>query len=258
MSLQRLGLGSSGISSAAASPAQRHCYVSARSLERLFAASGVLEGLLFELEDADAAPGPVAEQRARVQRSAIHLSVTRSPFHGLSWEEVVVLTAYSSKLFDEVPWKRELLRQPSPEAFRATCRGWLDERASVVSHGHAIGKPRWPLVGGSPAAPHYASPFVIAVAPLTEAAALERELAPLARELGFAHEHYVACTPATALDFLARVAQSQGASRWDPCALDRRLRTFGMGLLLVEPEGVFLYLPARYHPSPSPPVDWPK
>ncbi|HEY6080480.1 MAG TPA: hypothetical protein VIW29_16820 [Polyangiaceae bacterium] len=251
-------MGSSGISSAAPSPAQRYCYVSARSLEQLFAASGVLEGLLFELEDEDAAPAPIAEQLARLQRSAIHLSVTRSRFHGLSWEEVVVLTAYSSKLFDDVPWKRELLRQPSPEAFRATCRGWLDERASVVSHGHAIGRSRWPLVGGSPANSLHANPFVIAVAPYTEAAALERELAPLAEELGFAHEHYVACTPATALEYLARVAQSQAASRWDPFALDRRLRTFGMGLLLIEPEGVLLYLPARYHPSPSPPVAWPK
>jgi hypothetical protein len=32
--------------------------------------------------------------------------------------------------------------------------------------------------------------------------------------------------------------------------LDRKLRTFGLGLLLVEPDAVLLYLPARYHARP--------
>lgn len=215
------------------------------------ATSGVLEGLLLELEGGGAGPASHPEQLARLQRSAIHLSVTRTRFYGLSWEEVVVLAAYSSDLFEAAPWRRELLRQPCPEAFRATCRGWLDERARVVDHGRTLGKPQWPLVGTSPADHLVASPFVIAVAPLASAAALERELAPLARELGFAHEHYVACTPATALEYLARAATSEPGSRWDPFALDRRLRTLGIGLLLVEPQGVLLYLPARYHANPA-------
>jgi hypothetical protein len=246
MSLQHLGL---GISSAPSSPAQRHCYISARSLEQLLAAPGVLDGLLSELQADAAPPAPFAAQLARVQRSAIHLSVTRSRFHGLSLEEIVVLTAYASDRFAQTLWKRQLLREPRPEALTATCQSWVSQRARVVCGGRTVGKACWPLIGISPA-DLAASPFVIAVAPMSGADALERELPALAQELGFAHEHYVACTPATALDYLARASKTEAGLRWDPFALDRRLRTLGIGLLLVEPEGVLLYLPARYHPSP--------
>jgi hypothetical protein len=247
MSLQRLVL---GISSAPSSPAQRHCYISAHSLEQFLAAPGVLDGLLSELQGEEATAAPFAAQLARVQRSAIHLSVTRSRFHGLSLEEIVVLTAYTSELFSHTLWKRQLLREPRPEALAATCQSWVSQRARVVCGGRSVGKACWPLIGISPA-DLATSPFVIAVAPVSGAPALERELPSLAQELGFAHEHYLACTPATALDYLARAAKTEAGLRWDPFALDRRLRTLGIGLLLVEPEGVLLYLPARYHPTPA-------
>lgn len=246
MSRQRLGL---GFSSAPSSPVQRYCYVSANALEELLATPGALEGLLFELQGEVAMAAPFADQVAHLQRRAIHLSVTRSRFHGLSWQEVVVLTAYASELLAQTPWKRELLRELDPEALSGRCRGWLEQRASIVCSARPASASRWPLIGSSPPDRLAASAFVLAVAPLSGAAALERELPQLARELDFAHEYYIACTPATALAYLARAATSQGGLRWDPFALDRSLRTLGIGLLLVEAEDVLLYLPARYHPK---------
>ncbi|MDF3065420.1 MAG: hypothetical protein K0R38_1021 [Polyangiaceae bacterium] len=94
------------------------------------------------------------------------------------------------------------------------------------------------------------SSFTVAVAPMPHSGVLDRDLPALGAESGFAHEHYIACAPAVALDYVRRAATLGGTLRWDPFALDRRLRSLGIGLLLVEGGNVNVYLPARYHSSP--------
>jgi hypothetical protein len=247
MSFYRSGF---GFSAPLSHSAQRYCYVKPAALDQLLATPGMLELLLVEVTGEAEQPRSIVEQLARLKRRAIHLSVTRSAFHGLSLEEIIVLCAYTSPRFEHTPFQRELLVEPRPEELWASCRLWLRERAACIAPGEALQLRHWPLVGYTPHDHQTPSRFAVGLAPVAHSAALDRELGHLASEAGFAHEHYVACTPATALDYVRRAASVGGAVRWDPFALDRRLRSLGLGLLLVEGANVVLYLPARYHSSP--------
>jgi hypothetical protein len=248
MLFHRLGL---GFSPSTSNPDRRHCYVRPGALDQLLETPGVLELLAEEL---GAAPAPatlsLVEQLESIRRRAIHLAVTHSPVRGLSLEEIIVVTAYASSRFDHTAWKRELVRQPNPAEVSHACQAWLMQRASSINTGRRFGKPRWPLVGCTATDALTSDPFMVAVAPFADHRTLHSELERLASEAGFAHEHYVACSPATALAYLHLQAHSTKPPRWDSMVLDRRLRTLGLGLLLLERDGVLLYLPARYQPPP--------
>ncbi len=241
-----------GFSAPPTHAAQRYCYVRAASLDQLLAAPGALELLLQELTGEAQPPTSVVDQLTRLKRQAIHLSVTRSAFHGLSLEEIVVLCAYTSPQFEHFAFQKELRAEPPAAELWELCKAWLRERASHVVLGEQLGVRRWPLVGYTPREEEGTSRFTVSVAPVAQSSTLDRDLPGLAADLGFAHEHYLACTPATALSYVRKAATIGSTVRWDPFALDRRLRSLGMGLLLIEGRKVALYLPARYHPSPSP------
>jgi hypothetical protein len=65
-------------------------------------------------------------------------------------------------------------------------------------------------------------------------AALER-LPALAR---YTSAMYVACTPALAAAYLSAQAAASTPPRWDPRALEQKLRATGVGLLLIEGDAV--------------------
>jgi hypothetical protein len=241
-----------GFSPSTSNPNRRYCYVRASALEQLLEAPGTLESLGNELGVSP--PSFVlsrAERLEAVRRRAIHLAVTASPFRDLSLEEILVVTAYASASFDHTAWKRELRQQPTVQELYRKSEAWLRERSALVRSGSRVGRARWPLVGSASAELDNAH-FVVAVAPLPDHQTLAAELERLAAEADFAHEHYVACSPATALAFLESRARAATPPRWDSFALDRELRTLGLGLLLVEPDGVALYLPARYRALTAP------
>jgi len=248
MHFHRLGL---GFSPSTSNPELRHCFVRAAALDRLLETPGVLELLAEEL---GVSPSPstlsLVEQLESIRARAIHLSVTRSPLRGLSVEEIVVLTAYASRRFDHTSLKRELSRRPTPHELHQACASWVEQRSSVIYEGHRFGRPRWPLVGGTSLDQTSPLQFLIAVLPLADPPALEAQLDRLGAEADFAHEHYVACSPATALGYLAQHAQQSRPTHWDSLVLERKLRTVGVGLLLVEQDGVLLFLPARYQSRP--------
>ncbi|RYZ06785.1 MAG: hypothetical protein EOO73_14660 [Myxococcales bacterium] len=241
-----------GFSASIPHATQRYCYARSSALDQLLAAPGALELLLTELTGEPPLPGSVVDQLAQLKRHAIHRSVTRTAFHGLSLEEIVVLCAYTSPYFEDSSFRSQLLAEPSTTEQWELCKSWLRARASHIVAGEELGARRWPLVGHSTRAGEAEGPsrFAVAVAPVTHSSTLDRDLPGLGVESGFAHEHYIACTPATALDYVRRAATLGGILRWDPFALDRRLRSLGLGLLLVEGREVSVYLPARYHPSP--------
>jgi hypothetical protein len=221
------------------------------ALDQLLETPGALELLAEELE---VTPAPstlsLVEQLDAIRGRAIHLAVTHSPMRGLSVEEIIVLSAYASRRFDRTAWKRELLRQPSQQELSYACRAWLMQRSTTIHSGHRLGRPRWPMVGTSSSDPLAPDQFTVAVAPIANREALGVELERLGDEATFAHEHYVACSPATALGYIDLQAHLTRPPRWDSLVLDRKLRTLGLGLLLVEREGVLLYLPARYQSRP--------
>lgn len=255
MLFHRLGL---GFSPSTSNPERRHCYVRSGALDQLLETPGVLEILALELQAATApATLSLVEQLESVRRRAIHLAVTHSPVRGLSLEEIIVVTAYASSRFDHTAWKRELLRQPSQHELNHACEAWLLQRTSFITSGRRLGKQRWPLVGCTSTDPLSSQQFMLALSPFSDHQALRSELERLAAEASFAHEHYVACSPATALAFLDAEARATKPPRWDSLVLDRRLRTMGLGLLLVEREGVLLYLPARYQ-VPQALTGWPR
>jgi hypothetical protein len=225
--------------------------VRAAALDQLLETPGALELLAEELGVTPAPRGlsPV-EQLDAVRARAIHLAVTHSPMRGLSVEEIIVLTAYNSRRFELTSWKRELLRQPRPQRLNDACEAWLMQRSTTIHPGHRLGRPSWTMVGTTLPDPRSPNQFTVAVAPLVDRQTLGIELDRLASEATFAHEHYVACSPATALGYLELQARLTRPERWDSLVLDRRLRTFGIGLLLVELEEVLLYLPARYQSRP--------
>lgn len=234
-----------GFSAPIARAVLRYCYVRGTALDRLLAEPGALELLLGELTGTAPEPADPAELQSQLRRAAIHLSVTASAFYGLSLEEIVVLTAFTSPRFAFTTFQRELSRERTHEGLEGTCRRWLTARSTSVESGARYGVPRWPLVG-------HATGFAIAVAPFDDPAELDSALSTLASQTGFAHEHYIACTPSTALRLLWREASASATTRWDPFVLDRRLRSLELGLLLVEDEEVSIYLPARYHSAPAP------
>jgi hypothetical protein len=243
MFFHRLGL---GFSPSTSHPDRRHCYVRPGALDQLLETPGVLELLAEDLGvRSPLASLSLVEQLEAVRRRAIHLAVTNSPFRGLSLEEILVLTAYTSPRLDHSAWKRGLLRKPNQQEQLRESEAWLRERAAFVMSGSRVGRPRWPLVGSSSPELDDAH-FVVAVAPLSDHRTLGADLERLAGEANFAHEHYLACSPATALAFLGEKARAANPPHWDSLALDRELRTLGLGLLLLEPEAVLLYLPARY------------
>jgi hypothetical protein len=225
--------------------------VRAAALDQLLEAPGVLALLAEELgvTPTGSTLSPV-EQLEAIRSRAIHLSVTQSPVRGLSIEEIVVLTVYASGRFDHTAFKRELIRQPSPQELRHACARWLNQRSSTIHDGLRLGRPRWPMIGStSPNGISFAQ-FTVAVVPVFDPAMLHAQLDSAGAEANFAHEHYVACSPATALGYLDQQAHLTRPTRWDSLVLERKLRTFGVGLLLVEREGVLLFLPARYQSHP--------
>jgi len=249
MLFHRLGLGFSPSSS---NPDRRHCYVRPGALDQLLETPGALELLAEELGVGPAlADLSLVEQLDAIRARAIHLAVTHSPVRGLSIEEIIVLTAYASRRFDRSAWKRRLLQRPSQQELNHACQAWLLQRSRCIFGGHRLGRPRWPMVGAGSPEPLAPDQFTVAVAPIADRDVLAGELERLASEANFAHEHYLACSPSTALAYLDLEAHLTRPPRWDSLVLDRKLRTFGLGLLLVEPEGVLLYLPARYYARPG-------
>jgi hypothetical protein len=242
-----------GFSPSSSNPDRRHCYVQPAALDQLLETPGVLEALALEL-GATSTPAAfsLVELLEHIRRRAIHLAVTPSPVCGLSLEEIIVMTAYASPRFDHTAWKRQIARQPSDQELHRVCERWLLQRSAVIGTGRHVGKPRWPLVGYSSSDRQARDQFSVGVAPFSNATVLWSELDRLASEAAdLANEHYVACSPATALAFIDLHAHSTPTRRYDSLVLDRKLRTLGLGLLLVEPEGILLYLPSRYQPQPA-------
>lgn len=251
MLFHRLGL---GFAPSTSNPDRRHCYLRPQAIDQLLETPGALALLVEELGGSEQVSElSLVQQLEHIRRRAIHLAVTDSPFRGLSVEEIIVVSAYASSRFNGSAWKQELLRQPGERELTTACERWLAQRSSIISSGHRFGRARWPLVGHRASDGRSSDAFVVAVAPLLSPTALRSDLEQLASETGFAHEHYVACSTATALAFLGLQARSVHPPQWDSLVLDRRLRTLGVGLLLVERDGVLLYLPARYHGAPNNP-----
>lgn len=228
---------------------QRHCFVRPTALRALLESPGSVELLLDLLGGGkgDTPAGGTREDPMRqLRRRAIHLAVRPdSPFYGQSIEEILLLTAYTSKQFEETAWKREVARQPDEREIDRACRKWIQDRSAAVRTGRELGA-RWRLAGCMFGDDAVAEQIVFAIAFALNAHALARDIDQLAAEGSFVNEPYVACSPATALDYLVLSTRYEGGMlRWDASVLERTLRRRGLGLLLIDGERVALCVPPR-------------
>lgn len=236
-----------GMRPESAAGASRACHVSRERLEALLADPELVGLLLRELNQGDtlSSPSP-AEQMAQLRRLAIRCSLSAdSPYFGLSVEEIVVMTAYRSPLFDGTPWKRFLVRPYTAEELMLAGRRWLREAGLVPDEALPPWR-RW-LMARSPGTQRK-----VALTFALEARRLRHELGWLATEVDLAHETYVVCSLPTALAFIDTEAKTSRSERVHARALEHPLRALGLGLLLVDLEETFVALPARYRDVPQP------
>ena len=73
----------------------------------------------------------------------------------------------------------------------------------------------------------------------------KRGLDQLVAFADFTHTTWLACTPWFGAEYLAWFAKADAVHHWDPEALQKKLARAGMGLLVVEPDGVRVIVPAK-------------
>jgi hypothetical protein len=84
----------------------------------------------------------------------------------------------------------------------------------------------------------FRSELIWAVELKNDLAQLDRAFAQLATYRMYSTRIYFACTPELAATCLTRHLQAKEVQRWDPLALEDKLKPLGCGLLLVEGNAV--------------------
>ena len=96
------------------------------------------------------------------------------------------------------------------------------------------------------------TPTVIAVELKNDLTQLKRGIDQLTTFQDYAHQTYLACTPAMAHEYLRWHAKSPGVKHWDSGALKRKLEKIGAGLLLVQGASVQRLQESTSHSLTSP------
>lgn len=230
---------------------RRCCYLPLDLLDAFIKEPGVVEQLASELGAEQPASSSTQARLLAIRRRAVHLSVSASSYFGLSVEEIIILTALRSPSFEHTSLARELHREVYHEELALQCASWLERDGHEVFRNVDVGRVRWDLVGRSASATLLGDPMLATVTLVPDVPSMGRLLTHRSSEVAFAHGAYVACTPATALRYLFERRSQSSEACWDVTALDRQLRSIGMGLLLADPAGVS----ASHHPpfNPCPP-----
>lgn len=225
-----------------------YCYLDGGALLGALENSKVLDALIEVLE----VPGKPAALRALTTKQKVgaienqvehfRCSAT-SLWRGVEAAEVVAASIWRSRLSDRYV-ARELFCDVSKESdLVEPVSDWLEEARFEVHCEAPMGRCRADVVGYRPAKFLGLRPArVVAVELKNDLDQLKRGLDQMVTFRDYAHDVYLACTPALAAEYLAAHADARGVQRWDPEVLDRKLEQFGFGLLLVEGESVNVHL----------------
>ncbi|HEY5376292.1 MAG TPA: hypothetical protein VIK01_21575 [Polyangiaceae bacterium] len=123
---------------------------------------------------------------------------------------------------------------------------WLRSQGFEASDEVPIGKKRADVVGHrAPSFGGLVSRKIIAVELKNDVKEFERAMDQMSTYRQYAHEVYLACPPAMAMQYLQDHARARGVNAWNTRILDEKLSGVGLGLLLVERDGVSVHLAAR-------------
>jgi len=226
--------------------ARRHAYARARLLNEAVQCEPVLDAVFKHLKvphgGASLSKLDVPAKQAAIVKHAKHLSeMTTSRWHRTDVTEIVAASIAESKLAAQ--HKATVFPSARREAeLTGPVVNWLRTKCDSVYEEVPMGTSRADVVG-------YRPPFSIFGAPLTVPTVvtveLKNQLGQLTRGLDqmttyrdYSTSVYLACTPRLAVDYLKKHANSPGIRRWEPDALEHKLKSFGFGLLLIEGEEV--------------------
>lgn len=228
-----------------------YCYLDGGALSAALQDPKVLDAVLDVLQ----VPGKPATLRALSTRDKLreienqvehYRSTKTSLWHGVEAAEVVAASIWRSRLGNRYVMG-ELFCAVSKEVdLLDPTRAWL-KAAGLTAHDEVpMGRCRADVVGYRAAALlGLRRARVVAVELKNDLEQLKRGLDQMVTFRDYAHEVYLACTPALAAEYLDAHSEARGVQRWDPDVLDRKLEQFGFGLLLVEGEEVNVHLESK-------------
>lgn len=227
----------------------RYCYLSGRALSEAIDDSVVLDALIDQLNLpgkkstlADLTP----DQKLReieigieqLGRSGSAILRNLSPQEALAvliWRAHRLSEKRKLSIFSGVRTEACLLKPVSR---------WLRDKGMGVFAEVPLGRPRIDVLGYKEGGFWSGDQFV-GVELKNEDKQFARGLDQMTSFAEYAHEVYMACTPAFAIEYLDRHAEAHGVRRWDSELLERKLKNAGLGLLIVDGDDVSEILEPR-------------
>lgn len=240
-----------------ASDSQRCGYVRVGALKKALANPKVLDALLESL-GVQGKPGALRRLPDSEKLKAIFDSVDEhtkrsktSQYYGQHPAEVIAAAIWRSHLSNKFV-ESELFRDVRKEAhLEQPVVAWLKSQGLNAHAEIPMGKKRVDVVGHRPPAwGGLRGQLIVAVELKNEVKEFERAIDQMTTYRDYAHQVWLACTPAMAVDYLDSHLDSRGVVRWDHAVFDRKLQSVGFGLLLVEGTDVT----AHIVPKPSTPT----
>lgn len=234
---------------------ERYCYLSTEGLVHVLDAPRSLDAILKHLG---------VHLKANVRRSmspeekldeiVAHTKrlvdgSKNSPWRHCSGFEVLAAAIWQlrgaglgSKLVDQAFWGVRV-----EEDLRTPVANWLASQGLNVHHEIRVGLRQPDLLGHRKRL--LRGHQFVAVELKNELREFGRAADQMTTYADYAHEVYVACTPAMAVAYLDAHARGRGTSGWDPQVFNRKLEKLGAGLLLVEGDRVLqAQLPSEHSP----------
>ncbi len=229
----------------------RHCFLRTELLRQYAEDERLLTLLASELN----VPGkPQAmksldakEKFKLITKQIAHLTSTKSsPWHKVDDREVFAAAIWKVKVPKDAAGREALNSVRAESALLQPCREWLSTEGYEPHNEVPMGTARVDVLGYRRSTMMGLRPErVVAIELKNERAQLKRGLDQMTTYALYAHETYLACTPAFAADYLWYHVQSRAVQAWDAFLLRKKLESFGFGLLLVEGTQVYNVIQAR-------------
>ncbi len=213
-----------------------YCYLDGKWLNTLLQDDRILDGLIEGLRVPGKAPHLRAKQPgeklALIEAQIEHLRGMRSSlWHGVEAADVLAAHLYRLNM-SKVARATMFSAVKREDDLAAPIVRWLEQQG-LQAHEQVATGTRIPDVVGHRAAGWLSSEHVVAVELKNDVQQLKRGLDQMTTFDEYAHEVYLACTPAMAAAYLDKHANAPTVRRWDPRILESKLERFGFGLLLV-------------------------
>ena len=233
-------------------PERRYCYLKGKEIQSLLTDEKIVDTIIESLgvpRKSRSLKGLSLEEKlAAIRAHAAHITTLEvSDLRGLSFEEAIVVAIWRSSQLSDRRVLKDLFHARSREnELLEPVAIWLRSQGLEASDEVPIGKKRADVVGHrAPSFGGLVSRKIIAVELKNDVKEFERAMDQMSTYRQYAHEVYLACPPAMAMQYLEDHALARGVNAWNTRILDEKLSGVGLGLLLVERDGVSVHLAAR-------------